>query len=412
MRGPVVFGSWGSEPIADKLAYIQWVRDQKIPVDVYAVDAGWYGASADGADNGSWWKYRGDWFPSPLYYPNGIKPLGDALKASGFGFSLWIEPEAAMPGTRIAKEHPDWFYRPIWMLVTNLGDPAARIGTTNMISDFIDDYGITWYRQDSNMRPAPFWEQEDTPDRIGMTEIRHIEGLYQVLDDLLARHPGLHIDNCASGGRRLDIEMMSRSFVVWRTDYGFDDLPADQAQTQVLAYWVPQNMTYESYTESNPWTKPGPYSTPESLYLMRLAYDAGYGVTPGAVGVHNDAWVAWIKQALAEYREVAPYFQGDFYPLLSYSLSNDTWTAWQWDRPEHKDGLAIVLRRPKSPFTAMPLGLRHLDPNAMYEVEVRTTYEKGPVKKMKGSELARLQVQLNHAPDSVIIFYRQTTVTD
>lgn len=412
MLGPVVFGSWGSEPIADKLAYIRWVRDHKIPVDVYAVDAGWYGASFGAEDTGSWWKNRGDWFPSPLYYPNGIKPLGDALKAAGLGFSLWIEPEAAMPGTRIAKEHPDWFFRPIGMLVTNLGNPAARIGMTNMISDFITDYGITWYRQDSNMRPAPFWEQEDTPDRIGMTEIRDIEGLYKMWDDLLARHPSLRIDNCASGGRRLDIEMMSRSFAIWRTDYGFEDTLAEQAQTQALAYWVPQNLGYESYTDSAPWTKSGPYSTPENLYLMRLAYDAGYGVTPGAAGVHNEAWVAWIKQALGEYREVQPYFHGDFYPLLSYSLSDDTWTAWQWDRPEHKDGLAIVLRRPQSPFTAMPLRLRHLDPNAIYEVEVRSTYAKGPIRKMKGSDLARLQIRLPHAPDSTLVFYRQATATN
>ena len=61
-----------------------------------------------------WWKNRGDWFPSPRYYPNGIKPLGDALKADGIGFSLWIEPETAMPGKKIVRDHPDWFlHRPI-----------------------------------------------------------------------------------------------------------------------------------------------------------------------------------------------------------------------------------------------------------------------------------------------------------
>ena len=82
-----------------------------------------------------------------------------------------------------------------------------------------------------------------------MTEIGHVEGLYKMWDDLLARHPGLHIDNCASGGRRLDIEMMSRSFVVWRTDHGFADTLAEQAQTQALAYWVPENMGFETYTQ-------------------------------------------------------------------------------------------------------------------------------------------------------------------
>jgi len=247
MRGPVLFGSWGSEPIADKLAYIQWVHDHKIPVELYAVDAGWYGASV-GLENdptnphwNPWWKNRGDWFPSPLYYPNGIKPLGGALKANGFGFSLWIEPETTMPDKKIAKDHPGWFLhespdvaRSHPSLLANLGNPAAREGLTGMVSDFITDFGMTWYRQDFNQGAETFWNAADTPDRIGMTEIGHIEGLYRMWDDLLALHPGLRIDNCASGGRRLDIEMLSRSFAVWRTDYGFLDTLAEQAQTQAL----------------------------------------------------------------------------------------------------------------------------------------------------------------------------------
>ncbi len=414
MRGPVLFGSWGSEPIADKLAYIQWVHDHKIPVEVYAVDAGWYGDSFGAEDDPTnpWWKNRGDWFPSPRYYPHGIKPLGEALKADGFGFSLWIEPETSMPGRKIVRDHPNWFLhsdRPVnpGVLLANLGNPEALKGITDMVSGFISDFGMTWYRQDFNIPPERYWELADTPDRIGMTEIGHVEGLYKMWDQLLAQHPGLHIDNCASGGRRLDIEMMSRSFVVWRTDHGFLDTLAEQAQTQALAPWVPENMGFETYTLSKPWTKPGPYTTPENLYLMRLGYDAGYGVSPGAAGVNNDEWVAWMKQAIGEYHEVQPYFYGDFYSLLPYSRNDATWTAWQWNRPEEKDGLVMVLRRPKSPFTTMELGLKNLNPDGTYEVEVRATYEKTPIEEMKGSELAHLQIRLPEAPSSALIFYRQ-----
>lgn len=422
IRGPVLFGSWGSEPIADKLAFIQWVHDHKIPMDVYAVDAGWYGASV-GLENdptnpewNPWWKNRGDWFPSHRYYPNGIRPLGAALKKDGIGFSLWIEPETAMPGMKIMREHPDWFLHrtPSDPMLSkhyeglgNLGNPAARQGLTDMVSNFITQFEMTWYRQDFNVGPEPYWKAADTPDRIGMTEIGHIEGLYKMWDDLLARHPGLHIDNCASGGRRLDIEMMSRSFVFWRTDNGFSDTLAEQAQTQALAPWVPENEGFETYTASKPWMKPGPYTTPENLYLMRLGYSNGYGITPGATGVNNPAWVAWIKQAIREYREVQPYFYADFYPLLPYSRGEDTWTAWQWNRPEDKDGLVIVLRRPKSPFTTMELDLKHLNSDATYRVEIRTTYDKGPVREMKGSDLAHLQIQLPAAPASTLVFYRQ-----
>jgi alpha-galactosidase len=414
MIGPILFGSWGSEEIDQKIAYIQWVHDHNIPVELYAVDAGWYGDSfgAETDPTNPWWKNRGDWFPSPRYYPRGIRPLGEALKAAGFGFSLWIEPETTMPDRKIIEEHPDWYLhsdRPVnpGVALANLGNPVVLKGITDMVSGFITDFGMTWYRQDFNIPPERYWELADTPDRIGMTEIGHVEGLYKMWDDLLARHPGLHIDNCASGGRRIDIEMMSRSFVVLRTDHGFLDTLAEQAQTQALAPWVPENMAFESYTQSKPWKGFGPYSKSENLYLMRLGYDAGYGTNPGERGVDNAERVTWIKQAIREYQEVRPYFYGDFYPLLPYSLDADAWTAWQWDRPESKDGLVLVLRRPKSPTGQMELNIQHLKFNASYQVEIRRTYERAPVKEMKGSELVHLSIQLADAPGSAVIFYRQ-----
>jgi alpha-galactosidase len=240
-----------------------------------------------------------------------------------------------------------------------------------------------------------------------MTEIGHIEGLYTMLDTLLARHPGLHIDNCASGGRRLDIEMMSRSFVVWRTDHGYTDTLAEQAQTQALMPWVPETMGFEAYSSASPWLKPGPYMTPTSMYQMRLAYSAGFGADPGASANPDMEWRSWLKSAVEEYRDIQPYFFGDVYPLLPYSLSNLDWTAWQLDRPESRDGVVILLRRPGSRRKSMKLGLKNLRANARYEVEVRETYQHARPKEMSGDALASLKVRLKHAPDSSLVLYRE-----
>jgi alpha-galactosidase len=418
MLGPVLTSTWGGEEIDKKIALIKWTHDQHISLGVYAIDAGWFGGSiGDENDQTSpWWKNRGDWFPSPKYYPQGMKPLGEACKAAGIGFSLWFEPETCMPNMKIIKEHPDWCLHtdhPVNPGVTlvNLSIPAAREAITKMLSDAVTDYGMTWYRQDFNINPDAYWATADPDNRIGMTEIGHVEGLYQMWDDLLHAHPGLHIDNCASGGRRLDLEMMSRSYAVWRTDHGDTDTLAEQAQTQALSPWIPLTMAEEAYTAPNPkpWDQPGPYDTPGNRYLMRLGYDTGYGLEHGygRADLKNPEWVAWIKRTLAEYHEVQPYFYGDFYALQPYSLSNDAWSAWQWDRPEKKDGVVILLRRPGSPLAAMNLTLHHLNPDAVYEVEIRATYDKVPIQEMKGSDLAKLQVRLPDAPSSQIVFYRE-----
>ena len=68
------------------------------------------------------------------------------------------------------------------------------------------------------MDPRPFWDAADAPDRVGISEIKHITGLYAMWDALIARHPGLLIDNCSSGGRRIDLETISRSMPLWRSD--------------------------------------------------------------------------------------------------------------------------------------------------------------------------------------------------
>ena len=57
----------------------------------------------------------------------------------------------------------------------------------------------------------PTGRRTTPPDRVGVTEMQDIDGLYTFWDELRRAHPGLQIDNCASGGRRLDVETMSRS---------------------------------------------------------------------------------------------------------------------------------------------------------------------------------------------------------
>ena len=82
------------------------------------------------------------------------------------------------------------------------------------------------------MDPLSFWRQADAPDRQGMTEIHYVEGHYAMWDELLARHPGLSIDNCASGGRRIDLETCHRSVPLWHSDTGCGPGHADWNQTQ------------------------------------------------------------------------------------------------------------------------------------------------------------------------------------
>ena len=79
--------------------------------------------------------------------------------------------------------------------------------------------------------------------------MKYVEGLYMYWDGILKRFSNALIDNCASGGRRIDLETMDRSAPLWRTDYSYGEPNGYQCHTYGLSLYVPQNGTGCSYTD-------------------------------------------------------------------------------------------------------------------------------------------------------------------
>ena len=86
------------------------------------------------------------------------------------------------------------------------------------------------------MDPLTYWLSRDncTADpstcnsgRLGFTEAKYIEHEYAYLDAIAGMKNGkMVLGNCASGGRRLDIEMLRRMTVNSRSDNCMDPLSA------------------------------------------------------------------------------------------------------------------------------------------------------------------------------------------
>lgn len=396
---------WGENMAHRHIGKARWYRDCGIDIDAYWIDAGWYGDAPFKEDSdvftSEWAKQVGNWWPNKTTYPNGMKPIGDALKQMDLGFVLWFEPERVYKDTWLVREHPEWLLGPFNIdegYLLNLGIPEAREYITDMISAAITEGGVTCYRQDFNMVPAPFWEAADAPDRAGMSEIRHIEGLYAFWDELLSRHPGLLIDNCASGGRRIDIETTRRSIPLWRSDYqcfaGFN-LTGVQNQTHGLAPWVPLSS--------------GSCDTIDQ-YAFRSAFGPGR-VTTANVDEREpvpDSLVERFRKLTDEQREVSQYFYGDFYPLLEYSLNDDVWSLWQYDRPDLGEGLILAFRRHLSPFVGLDAKLQALDRDAVYEIR---SFDGDEIRRASGSELLEygLPISIKEMPGSAVFVYRRVS---
>ncbi|MBN2309539.1 MAG: alpha-galactosidase [Candidatus Hydrogenedentes bacterium] len=400
-EAPISCATWGGN-FADKhIEHGTWWKETGLPLDFLWVDAGWFGADEAKAGatvfNSQWWRYVGDWYANPGYFPEGLKPVGDALNEMGLGFLLWLEPERVYKDTRWTREHPEWLLGPIGdNSLFNLGIPEARAMLTDFLSDLIAEGSIGCYRQDFNMDPRPFWEGADAPDRVGMSEIRHITGMYAMWDELLERHPGLLIDNCSSGGRRIDLETISRSMPLWRSDvqcWPNFGATAMQGQTQGLGLWVPLSTGC---------------CDREDTYVFRSALGPGMVVIMYEFekDTNNHFDVGWLRRRMAELTAVRSYFVGDFYPLLSFSLADDAWAAWQYHRPDLGEGMVLALRRPASPFTTMTAVLEGLDAAATYEIQ---DMDSGERRQVSGQDLADtgLDLKIDNQPGSALLVYRK-----
>jgi len=342
-------------------------------------------------------------------FPNGLRAIGDAVERAGQKFLLWFEPERVAAGTFIAQDHPDWLFATGTGNdrggLLNLGNPTARQSLTDYLNAVIKEYKMTCLRIDYNIDPLAYWKIGDGQEanRVGLSEIRYVEGLYRMWDDILAANPKLYIDNCASGGRRIDLEAMSRSVALWRSD-NTCDMVDKQASTIALAAIKNQVMS-GGLNRYVPFSVVGQMgATP---YLFRSGFNAGIAFCEDLRPADYPRDL--LRQAITEGKRLRKYFLGDFYPLSRINIDPQDWCVFQYHLPAENAGMIMAFRRPESPYTAWRCQLRDIDPGASYRVTISRTYEPEPAITLTGAELQQLKIELDDRPSSVVIEYRRLT---
>lgn len=366
--GPLCANLWGGMKTSSVLERIETIKKNKFPFEYIWMDAGWYGEGTEPTPDefeGDWNEHTGEWVVSKKIHPNGLVDVSKAIHDAGMKFLLWAELERSVKTTPIVKEHPEYFLDAhseySSYLLLNLGNPDAWNYCFETLSNLIETLKIDCFRQDFNIDPLPYWRKKDWIDRKGMSEIKHINGLYKLWDALLEKFPHLIIDNCSSGGRRIDIETLRRSMPLWRSDlYCPADYPIYGAQCHNLSY--------------NTWM---PYSGAGTgrlydIYRCRSAYGASlatnYSFSEKESYADTEEKISFLQKFTEEYLKVRPYFSEDFYPLTEMSDKLDVWCATQFDRPSEKDGMIQVFRRENSPYAKAVFELFAIDENEKYSI--------------------------------------------
>lgn len=211
MELPVIFNDYmmclNANPTTEReLAVIDAAA--KVGAEIYCMDAGWYA-------DGTWWETVGEWKVCESRFRNGMGEVFDYIRQKGMKPGIWLEPEVMGINCPILdKFTDDCFFMRHGKKVIDHGRYHFDF-RNKKVTDFLDsvvdglvkDYGIEYFKFDYNIDGGLGTEIDS--DSFGDGLMKHCDAYLDWVERLYSRHPGLIIENCASGGMRMDYKSLS-----------------------------------------------------------------------------------------------------------------------------------------------------------------------------------------------------------
>jgi alpha-galactosidase len=352
---------WGTEStINENTARERAAAAAQLGQEYFLLEPGWY---ADGGID-TWYQSVGNWAQeNRVNFPTGVKAFANYVRSQGVNFGLWLEPERAWKGTSLAREHPDWvtFLPGNDNGLVDFGLPAVREWAKNLFNEKIREYDAKYIRWDFNVSPLPYWELKDQahPHRKGISEIRHVEGLYEVADWVREHNPSTILEGCASGGRRIDLETIRRFHVFWISD---ETISPHIVRHHLLGahYFLPGNYLYRVFAEQLQGSEK---QFPEIDYQSFLGGAFGFG---GRLETWTPKMLEQARRNVEIYKSLRRFLVEDYYPLFEQPQSLDAWDGAQYHDPGTREGFVLVYRL-DSPLSTVEIKLHGLEPTATYE---------------------------------------------
>ncbi|HYH30471.1 MAG TPA: alpha-galactosidase, partial [Pseudonocardia sp.] len=277
-------------------------------------------------------------------------------------------PEMVNPDSDLARAHPDWILQtggrmPVQMRnqqVLDLAHPDAYAYVLERLDALLVEYPINYLKWDHN---------RDLVDAghgpLGVAGVHgQTRAVYRLLDELRARHPGVEIESCSSGGLRVDLEVLERTDRIWGSDM------IDPLERQQIQRWTAQLLPPELIGAH--------VGSPRSHSTARthdLSFRAGTALF-GSFGIEWDVTTAGPE----ERKELAAWVQlyKDVRGLLHSGTvvraeSHDPSFALHGVVATDRSEALYALVQLATPLTSVPGSLRlpGLDPDRRYRVAVQ-----------------------------------------
>ena len=360
---PMLCNTWGSfGAFVNEEKVIACARRAKeIGCELFVIDDGWQAA-------------LGDWVPDREKFPRGLEPVREEIARLGMDFGLWIEPESFEISSELYRRHPDWAMaypnceplrkvrddvgRPRVSVMLNLAKKEVARYLKEAIGNLVRTFRLGYLKLDMNC----YFTAPGGAERVWIDYARNLDWIFQSIS---REFPHLLLENCASGGSRVSLQMTRAFGRINRSD--------NQDALDVLKL-------HEGFTFLNlPRMAGGACHISDSMVHINrrqtpLKFQAYCGML-GSLACGKDlarcsaGELAEIRRYVELYKKVRPIVQlGDLYRLVS--AFDHPYAVYEYVTKDRSEALVFVLGM------SMQFGdkirafrVRGLDPDAVYRVE-------------------------------------------
>lgn len=171
--------------------------------ELFILDCGWFVA-------------RGDFYPDPKRFPDGLDPIIEYCRKKGMLFGMWTEFERChRKGTRLSETNRDWIIEHDNLDMTN---PEVVRYVEAELHRQVKDYKLDLIRLAYDTY-FPF--EGKIQERFGIRESsywRHYESFHDIFKRAHERYPHIILQNCSAGIGRAGLRMASRFHEFYMTD--------------------------------------------------------------------------------------------------------------------------------------------------------------------------------------------------
>ncbi len=208
---PIIFNeycsSWG-QPSYENIKRVALELKNK-GIKYFVIDCGWY--SEEGKP---WYLSMGDWNISPHLFPEGLHKVVEVIKDCGMIPGIWFEIENCGSKAEAFNQKEHFLKRDGYVISSgdrrfwDMKDPYVIEYLNEKVIEFIKTYGFGYLKIDYNDN---FGIGCDGAESLGEGLRQQVIASQNFIKKIQTEIPDLVIENCASGGHRIEPSMIAIS---------------------------------------------------------------------------------------------------------------------------------------------------------------------------------------------------------